>query len=318
VQEAIVNDERPTPRFGMAHRMVTAMRPSVEHIFTVDVEEYFQVAAFERVVAREDWASYPSRIETTIDRLLDLLARSGATGTFFTLGWIGDRYPRLVRRIHDAGHEIASHGYWHRRVDSLNPRELRDELRSSKAVLEDACGAEVLGFRAPNFSIRPGHEWAFDILLEEGYRYDSSLFPIRRPGYGYHTAPPVPHLIHRAGGSLCELPLATTRWRNLRIPAAGGAYLRHLPYAVIRRAFREHSESGIPATFYIHPWELDPEQPRLRVSWPTRMRHYSGLTRTIPRLERLLAEFRFSSAARCLKLHPPARSVSAKVSNAAD
>jgi len=298
--------------------MSTVSAP-VEHIFTVDVEEYFHVGAFESIVSRKDWSSYPSRIDSSIDLLLDLLARHGATGTFFTLGWVADHNPRLVRRIAQAGHEIASHGYWHRRVDSLAPEEFRHDVRASKAVLEDVCGTAVWGFRAPNFSIRPGCEWAFDVLLEEGFRYDSSLFPIRRPGYGYRAAPVVPHKIHRASGTLCELPLATTTWRGARIPAAGGAYLRHLPFSVIRHCFREHTYTGVPATFYLHPWELDPDQPRLPVGWITKARHYGGLARTRPRMEQLLAEFRFTTAARCLKLSAPAlRPLSARVSNLAD
>lgn len=298
---------------------VPPTRAPVGHIFTVDVEEYFQVGAFERLVSREDWPSYPSRIERPIDELLGLLAKHGATGTFFTLGWIAERNPRIVRLVHDAGHEVASHGYWHRRVDTLTAREFRDDVRRSKDVIESICGVPVHGFRAPNFSLKPGGEWAFDVLIEEGYRYDSSLFPIRRPGYGYPNAPTVPHLIHRSVGSICELPLATTRWYGgVRVPAAGGAYLRHLPYSIIHRAFREHGESGIPATFYIHPWELDPGQPRMPVPLLTRIRHYGGLARTLPRLNRLLEEFRFTSAAQCLELHPPVQPLAARVSSAAD
>lgn len=306
-------------RTSVTQVTVPSARTSVEHIFTVDVEEYFQVGAFERVVSRQDWASYPSRIERSMDGLLGLLDKHGAKGTFFTLGWIGERYPHLVRQMHAAGHEVASHGFWHRRVDTLTPNEFREDIRTSKAVLESAAGAPVLGYRAPNFSIKPGGEWAFDVLIEEGYQYDSSLFPIRRPGYGYPSAPTVPHLIHRKAGALCELPLATTRWRGgVRVPAAGGAYLRHFPYSITRRAFREHGESGIPATFYIHPWELDAEQPRLSVPWHTRLRHYGGLARTAPLLDRLLGEFRFTSAVRCLELRPPAPPLAAKVSSAAD
>jgi polysaccharide deacetylase family protein (PEP-CTERM system associated) len=293
-------------------------RSAVKHIFTVDVEEYFQVAAFECVVARADWGRFPSRLERTLDTLLELLARYDVVGTFFTLGWIAERHPFLMRRVADAGHEIASHGFWHRRVDRLAPEEFRDDVRASKAVLEAVCGTPVIGFRAPNFSIRPGIEWAFDILIEEGYRYDSSIFPIRRPGYGYPAAPPLPHLVHRPAGTLCELPLATTSWRGVRIPAAGGAYLRHFPYPVIRRAFREHRDSGIPGMFYLHPWELDPDQPRLDVPWHARMRHYAGLHRTMPRLERLFSEFRFTSVARSLKLDSRAPSLSARVSSAVE
>ncbi|MGH7720171.1 MAG: XrtA system polysaccharide deacetylase [Gemmatimonadaceae bacterium] len=270
------------------------------HIFTVDVEEYFQVGVFDDVLGRDQWDRMPSRIEASVETLLDLLARHGAVGTFFTLGWIADRRPQVVRRIAEGGHEIASHGWWHRRVNTLTVDEFREDARASKAILEDVSGQPVGGYRAPNFSITPGHEWAFDVLLEEGYRYDSSLFPIRRPGYGYPEAPPLPYLINRAAGSLCELPLATTLLGGMRVPAAGGAYFRHLPYALTRRAFREHSEGGIPGLFYIHPWELDPEQPRLRAPIINRVRHYHGLHRTLPRLELLLAEFRFTSAVRRL------------------
>ncbi len=285
--------------------MSTAPSGITAHIFTVDVEEYFQVSAFEDVVARADWGKLPSRVERSIDILLNLLARRGVVGTFFTLGWIADKHPDVVKRIADAGHEVASHGWWHRRVSSLTREEFRRDVRSSREVLEDTSGQPVFGFRAPSFSLTPGTEWAFDILLEEGYRYDSSLFPIQRPGYGYPSAPPVPHVIQRPAGTLYELPMTTITCAGLRIPAAGGAYFRHFPYSLIRRAFREHTASGIPALFYIHPWEVDPEQPRLRTSWLTRARHYGGLGKTLPRLEQLLSEFRFTSAARSLGLSTP-------------
>ena len=192
---------------------------ATEHIFTVDVEEYFQVGAFDRVLRREDWDAQPSRLEHSVGILLELLARHQANATFFTLSWVAERHPFLMRRIADAGHEIASHGHWHRRVNTLTPDEFREDVRVSKAILEEHSGAPVWGFRAPNFSITPGTEWAFDILIEEGFRYDSSLFPINRPGYGYPKAPPVPHLIHRPAGTLTELPLATTQWRGVRFPA---------------------------------------------------------------------------------------------------
>ena len=285
--------------------MSTMHHSPTTHVFTVDVEEHFQVSAFEHVVSRTQWGSLPSRVERNTEILLNLLARRGIAGTFFTLGWIAERHPALVRRISEAGHELASHGWWHRRITKLTRKEFRRDIRSSKEILEDVSGQPVLGFRAPSFSIVPGLEWAFDILLEEGYRYDSSLFPIQRPGYGYSSAPPIAHVIERPAGSLVELPLATVTYAGLRVPAAGGAYFRHFPYSLIRRAFREHTRSGIPALFYIHPWELDPEQPRIRASWLTRARHYGGLKRTLPRLEQLLSEFRFTSAARSLGLAPP-------------
>jgi len=265
------------------------------HLFTVDVEDYFQVVAFEGLVRREDWASYPSRVEANTDRLLELLQRHRVRGTFFTLGWIAEHFPALVRRIAEQGHEVASHGQWHRRVTRLTPEEFRSEVRESKARLEDASGQACLGFRAPSFSIVPGWEWAFDVLLEEGYRYDSSLFPIRRPDYGYPASPDGPYLMKRPSGTLLELPLATIRLGGMRLPAAGGAYLRQLPVGVVRRAFAYWGNRGISAMFYIHPWEYDPEQPRLPCGWLTRARHYRNLEQTWPRMERLLTEFSFTS-----------------------
>jgi polysaccharide deacetylase family protein (PEP-CTERM system associated) len=267
------------------------------HFFTVDVEEYFQVSAFDSAIPRSEWDRLPSRIEHNVDLLLDLLAKHGVTGTFFVLGWIASRHPRVVRSIAAAGHEVASHGYWHRRVASQTPEEFRADVRAAKDALEQVCGMGVTGYRAPSFSILPGGEWAFDVLLEEGYHYDSSLFPVRRSGYGYPLAPPIPHVITRGSGALLEFPLATTTVRGMRIPAAGGGYLRHFPFGLIRRAFRESTEAGVPAAFYIHPWELDPDQPRLDVPLLTRVRHYRGLRDTAAKVERLLGEMRFSSIA---------------------
>jgi polysaccharide deacetylase family protein (PEP-CTERM system associated) len=273
------------------------MHAPPKHFFTVDVEEYFQVNAFEELVSRDAWPSFPSRVAGNVDRMLDLLARFGVRGTFFTLGWVAKRHPRVVTRIAAAGHEIASHGWWHRKVTSLTVSEFREEVRSTKALLEDITGVAVMGYRAPSFSIVPGREWAFDVLIEEGYGYDSSVFPVHRTDYGYPDAPPIAHIIERPAGRLCEFPLATMLWNGVRIPAAGGGYFRHFPYNIIRRAFREHTAAGLPAVFYIHPWELDPEQPRLPVSFLTKIRHYGGLRATSERLERLLGEFRFTSLA---------------------
>jgi polysaccharide deacetylase family protein (PEP-CTERM system associated) len=286
--------------------------PATAHYFTVDVEEYFQVNAFESVAPRDEWPNYPSRVGRSIDRLLDAMDRHGATGTFFVLGWIAKYRPEVVRRIVDAGHEIASHGYWHRRVTSLSPAEFRDDLRASKYALEDLAGAPVVGYRAPSFSIIPGYEWAFDVLLEEGFRYDSSLFPIRRRGYGYPGASREPNVISRHAGNLAEFPLATTEFGGVTIPAAGGGYLRQFPFSVIRRAFQEATARGSAATFYIHPWEIDPEQPRLPVSLLTRVRHYRGLGTTLPRIKQLLAEFRFTSIGAALRADDRSASASAQ------
>ena len=268
------------------------------HFFTVDVEEHFHVSAFEGIVRREQWDEQPSRVERNVDRLLELLAHHDALATFFIVGWVARRQPTLVRRIADAGHEIASHSYWHRRVNLLPPEVFRADIRECKQVLEDAVGRPVYGFRAPSFSIRPGTEWAFDVLLEEGHRYDSSLFPIKRPDYGYPAASPEPHLIKRESGTLLEVPMATTSFGSLRLPAAGGGYLRHFPLAIIRRALREHARRGIPAMTYIHPWEIDPDQPRFQVPLLTRLRHYRGLGHTFARLDKLMAGARFTSVAK--------------------
>jgi polysaccharide deacetylase family protein (PEP-CTERM system associated) len=267
------------------------------HLFTVDVEDYFQVSAFEGLVDRATWDRYPSRVEANTDRLLDLLDQHGAGATFFTLGWIAERFPHLVRRIANQGHEVASHGYWHRRVTTLSPEAFRHDVRDSKARLEDTSGQPCVGFRAPSFSIRPGMEWALEILVEEGYRYDSSIFPISRPDYGYPQAPPCPVMLQTGAGELLELPLATTRMAGLRLPAAGGGYLRQLPLKLTLEAFSQWGELGVSAVLYTHPWELDPDQPRIPCGLVTRVRHYRNLHRTLPRLRALLDKFKFTSVA---------------------
>lgn len=270
-------------------------RAVTAHHFTVDLEEYFQVSAFETCVARSDWGGFESRVGRQVAQLLDLLARHHARATFFVLGWVAARHAELIRTIARAGHEIASHGWDHTRVTHQTPRQFRASIRRAKERLETISAAPVLGFRAPSFSIVPGREWALDILIEEGYRYDSSLFPVRRPGYGYPDGSPDPHWLERPAGRLLEIPPATLGWCGMRLPAGGGAYFRLLPYTVVQAAFRQCAQRGVPGTFYIHPWEIDPDQPRLDVSWLTRVRHYGGLRWTAHRLERLLAEFHFTS-----------------------
>jgi polysaccharide deacetylase family protein (PEP-CTERM system associated) len=264
----------------------------IRHHFTVDVEEYFQVIALSPHIPRDAWDDIPSRVEPAVNRILELLAEHDSRGTFFTLGWIGERHPDLVRRIADAGHEIASHGQDHRRVTELEPRAFREDVHRSKAVLEELTGRAVLGYRAPSYSITAGMEWALEILVEEGYRYDSSLFPIRRPGYGYHRGERDPYGIELEAGRLEEFPPATVRVAREVLPAAGGAYFRLLPYGLVRMGLRTAERRGCPGTFYIHPWELDAEQPRLDVPLRTRIRHYGGLARMQGRLKRLLREFR--------------------------
>jgi polysaccharide deacetylase family protein (PEP-CTERM system associated) len=266
------------------------------HHFTIDLEEYFHVSALEGRIARSDWERLESRVASQVALLLELLARHEARATVFVLGWLAERQGELVQAIADAGHEIASHGWDHVRVTHQTPRQFRDSVRRSKQVLEDITGRVVLGFRAPSFSIVPGREWALDVLVEEGYSYDSSLFPVRRPGgqYGYPQGRPDPHWLARAAGPLAEFPPSTLEWWGLRLPAAGGAYFRLLPYGLARAALRQCERRSASGTFYIHPWELDPGQPRFAVPWSTRVRHYGGLRGTPRRIDRLLGEFRFT------------------------
>jgi polysaccharide deacetylase family protein (PEP-CTERM system associated) len=279
---------------------VTDSRKPVVHHFTVDVEEYFQVLALEPYVARSEWETIPRRLEIGLRVLLDLLSEHETHGTFFVLGWVAQRAPELVREIAERGHEIASHGSDHRRVTTLTRDEFRESVRSSKTILEDITGHAVFGYRAPNFSIVRGGEWALEILLDEGYRYDSSLFPGRRGGSGFVGGKRDPHRLELASGTLHEIPPATLRLGRAVLPAGGGAYFRHLPYKFVASALLSAEHRGVPGTFYIHPWELDADQPRISAPFLTRLRHYGGLARTAPRLKRLLSSFRFQPIAATL------------------
>ena len=299
--------DKRRPGLMNPHRSPSVPLPT--HHFTVDVEEYFQVLALEPYVSRGEWDRIPQRVDIGVHKLLDLLDRHRATATFFVLGWVADRSPTLIKEIAARGHEIASHGYGHERVTTLKPKQFRESVRDSKRILEDSTGRLVLGYRAPNFSIVRGAEWALEILVEEGYRYDSSLFPGRRGGY--HGGRRDPYCLQLTAGCLHEFPPATLRVGSIVVPAAGGAYLRHLPYAVVEGAVRAAERRGVPATIYVHPWELDPSQPVIRTSLPTRLRHYGGLARTAPRVERLLRDFSFQSIGRSLRADPMGRSMMA-------
>lgn len=263
------------------------------HLFTVDVEEYFQVAALEPYVPRATWSSIPSRVEVGVDVLLEALDRHTARGTFFALGIVAQRCPDVVRKIAGAGHEIASHGWSHCNIAALGPKAFREEAERTRMVLEDLTGQPVTGFRAPNFSLLPQCEWAFDALIEAGYQYDSSIFPGRAGRR--HEPRYEPHEIRRAAGQLIELPLTCADLAGMRIPAAGGAWFRLLPYQLSALALRQAEQRQHAAVFYVHPWELDADQPRLRVQPLTRLRHYGGLAKSKARLHRLLREFRFTS-----------------------
>lgn len=269
--------------------------PRPRHHFSVDVEEFFHGTAFERHIPREQWPSWPRRSPDIMDRLLQVLDGHGVRATFFIVGWLADCEPEMVRRCAAAGHEIASHSWDHRLVTDQTPEAFRDSVRRNRAQLEDLTGTPVVGFRAPSFSIVPGAEWAFDVLLEEGYRYDASLFPIRgHPTYGYPEAPVDPHWITRPAGRIAEIPATTLSVAGRRLPASGGAYFRFFPYAYLKSAFRQAETRGKPAMFYIHPWEFD-VAPEVEVPLRTRLRAFHGLDRTWSRVDRLLRDFDFQA-----------------------
>ena len=269
---------------------------------TVDVEDYFHVSAFDGVVPRSQWETLESRVERSTDRLLEIFAETRIRGTFFVLGWVAERYPQLVSRIAAHGHEIASHGYAHRLVYDLTQKMFREDIHRSKAVLEDAAGVRVEGYRAPSYSITPRSLWALDILIDEGFRYDASIFPIHHDRYGIPLSPRHPYSLTREEGSIVEAPASTVRWGILNFPVAGGGYFRILPYAWTRWGIaRINRCERRPAIFYMHPWEIDPEQPRLSGGVLSRFRHYRNLDKTEDRLRRLIADFRFGPMAAVLQ-----------------
>lgn len=280
----------------MARAVAGAEAPrQVRHLFTVDVEEYFQVVALSPYAPMSRWESFESRVEASVDQLLELMAAHGATGTFFTVGWVAERHPEMMRRIVAGGHELASHTYDHQRITHQTPEHFRESVRKTKRIIEDITGSEVIGFRAPSFSIVPGQEWALDVLIEEGHRYDSSLFPVRRKGYGYPGGGRDPYWIERPAGRIAEFPPATLRVLGMTLPAAGGAYFRILPPALVHAALRQAAGRGVPGTFYIHPWEWDPGQPLFDVPMLTRVRHYGRLAGVLGRLASALRTHRWSS-----------------------
>jgi polysaccharide deacetylase family protein (PEP-CTERM system associated) len=264
---------------------------------TVDVEDYYHVSAFEGFIDRADWDAYPSRIEASTHTILDVLARAGVQATFFVLGWVAERYPRLVEAIDEAGHEVACHSYWHRLVYRQTPAEFRDDLCRARDVLQDIVGKRITAYRAPSFSLTRRSLWAWDVLLEEGFTADSSVYPTFHDRYGLPGAPLGPHRIERPAGVLWELPMAVHRKWGYPLPVGGGGYFRLYPYPLTRRWLRAINAQGRPFVAYVHPWEVDPDQPRLPAPWKTRLRHYLGLRRTGRRLARLVRDFRFGTVA---------------------
>ncbi len=272
------------------------MTRKIQNALTIDVEDYFQVAALAEAVDRDDWSSMEYRVEANTDRLLALFDEHQTKATFFTLGWVAERSPALIRRIRDAGHEIASHGYSHQLIYTQTPEVFREETRKSKTVLEDITGNAVTGYRAASYSITSKSRWALDILCEEGFTWDSSIFPVHHDRYGMPGTPHEPYLLQTPnGGTLTEFPLSTCPIGQYRLPIAGGGYFRLFPYGLSRWGLGKINKAGQPFIFYLHPWEIDTEQPRLKVKAFSRFRHYNNLDKCMGRLERLLGDFRFGS-----------------------
>lgn len=271
------------------------MSVRTRNALSVDLEEYFQVSNFEGVLARSSWDEQPSRVAGSTQRLLDLFDETGSRATFFCLGWIADRHGKLLREIQERGHEIACHGYGHELVYDLGPERFRADVRRARAAIEDAVGAPVRGYRAPSYSITERSLWALRVLAQEGFDYDSSIFPIRHPRYGFPGFARRPVRVDLGGGaSLREFPPTTLRVGPVTLPLSGGAYLRLMPWAVFRRGFEALARRGEPTVLYVHPWEVDPQQPRQRVSLRVRVNHYRNLARTLPRLRSLLERFDFA------------------------
>lgn len=267
---------------------------------TIDVEDYFQVNAFASSIDYSAWDSYPLRVAENTRRILDLLDRFEVKATFFILGWIAERLPGLIREIHDRGHEIACHGYRHQLVYTLSPDAFRADLRLAKQLLEDICGEDIVSYRAPSYSITKKSLWALDILAEEGFCYDSSIFPVYHDTYGIPDAPRFLHHIERKAGRITEFPLTTIRCHfgpiDFRLPVAGGGYLRLFPAQLLRAAIGQvNTVENQPAIFYFHPWEIDPDQPRIKAGLKSTFRHYLNLHRTENKICHLLSRLRFGT-----------------------
>jgi polysaccharide deacetylase family protein (PEP-CTERM system associated) len=285
--------------------MATGPAGGVPNAMTVDVEDYFHVSNFEALVSRESWSGRESRVEASTDRLLARFAEADVHATFFVLAWVADRLPALVARIAAAGHELASHGYWHRLIYDQTPDDFRDDVRRAKAVIEDAGGQPVHGYRAPSFTVTRRSLWALDVLAEEGYTYDASIFPVRHTRYGIPDADRHPFVVSRGGRRLVEVPVSTVRLAGMNLPIGGGGYFRLLPYRWTEWGIGHvNTAEGRPTVFYLHPWEVDPGQPRLPAPWLARLRHYRNLQHTEARLVRLMQRHRFDTMAQLIAAVP--------------
>lgn len=278
----------------------------IVNAMSVDVEDYFQVSAFDGVVARESWGARESRVCANTERLLAIFDQAGVRATFFVLGWVASRFPGLVRQIASQQHEIASHGYSHHLVYDQTPWQFREDVRRAKSILEDIGGTAVDGFRAPSYSVTERSLWALDVLVEEGYRYDASIFPIYHDRYGIPSSPRHPHVLKLTNGSIVEAPASTVRCGRVNLPIAGGGYFRLLPYWWTKWGIeRLNTVERRPAIFYLHPWEIDPAQPRIAIKATTRLRHYRNLDKTELRLRRMMQDFKFSTVASMLHAAAP-------------
>jgi len=280
----------------------------ITNALSVDVEEYYHAEIFRRGLNGNGHQSFESRVERSTDRLLELMREHGARATFFVLGEIAERHPALLRRLAAERHEIACHGDRHDNVWTQSPHEFRADIRRAKRSVEDAAGQAVIGYRAPNFSIRRAQQpWAYPTLLEEGFLYDSSVFPIVHDRYGQPDAPRFAHEVWRdTGRGLLEFPISTVRLAGMNFPIGGGGYFRLLPLAVTMLGIRHvNAREGRPVMFYLHPWELDPDQPRQKMSWHHRVRHYAGLEKQVGKLSGLMSRFSFGPACEVLQLSQP-------------
>ena len=277
--------------------MARPVNGSLLHVLTIDLEDWFHVTNFENVIRRSEWTAYPTRVQKTLPRLLDLLAEHNARATFFVLGWVARRFPSLLKRIAEAGHELASHGDEHQLITSQSPSEFREQLVRSRDAIEQLSGHRIYGHRAPSYSFRKRTEWVIQILLESGFQYDSSVFPFgprRDPALCDSHLPCL--LTDHGAGVLREYPLSVVEMAGIALPIAGGGYFRLLPYGVVQRGVRQLDRRGVRAIMYFHPWELDPDQPRIAsASWLAKFRHYHQLDRMEEKLRRLLSDFRFGS-----------------------
>jgi len=263
------------------------------NMLTVDVEDYFQVENFKKVIDFSDWGKYEIRVAKNTEKILGLLERANVKATFFVLGWVAEKSPGLVKRIHKAGHEVASHGYAHQLIYTQRPEEFREDLRTAGKILENIIQEPVLGYRAPSYSITKKSTWALDILMEEGLKYDSSLFPIHHDKGGLPEAKRYPYKIYNHTGYIWEFPISTIRLLNQNIPFSGGGYFRLLPYNLVKLGIKRINKEGFPAITYIHPWELDPEQPRIKAGYLSNFRHYLNISKTEAKLRQMLADFEF-------------------------